>query len=489
MTAQLIGRTTEANKLKILYQSPKAEFLAIYGRRRVGKTYLIRQYFKNQKDAIFFNSTGERNASLKEQILNFTQKIGEIFYSGLTPKEGKSWKETFQLLTSAINNTPKKKKIVLFFDELPWMATTNSKLLQALDYYWNQYWSDNPRIKLIICGSSASWIINKIINNKGGLHNRVTGKIALEPFKLGEVEQYLLNKKIRYNHKQLTNIFMVTGGIPYYLDFLQKGLTAVENIEAIAFTKNAELLLEFDNLFSALFKDAETYIEILKIIHQHRYGITHTYLTKKLSTLKNGGNITRKLNNLKDTGFIMSFKPFQHNKKNKYYRLVDEYTAFYFKWIEPIRDSLQETSLQPGYWQAMQETASWHSWSGYAFENICYKHLPEIRKKLNIPPTAIAHTWRYSPKTNSQNSGAQIDLLFDRRDDAIHICEIKYTKKTFVINKQTAKDILNKQQVFRTQSRTKKQLLTSLISASGIQENLYSDDLIASTATLEDLFN
>lgn len=488
MSGKIIGRDPEIKKLQLIYQSKRPEFLAIYGRRRVGKTFLIKQYFQQKTDAIFFNITGEKDGSMKDQILNFTKAIGDTFFSGITPREGKNWKETFKLLTTTIHNITSDKKVILFFDELPWMSTPNSKLLQALDYYWNQYWSDNSRIKLIICGSSASWIINKIINNKGGLHNRITSRIILEPYRLGDVEKYLRRNGLKYNKKQVTNIYMVTGGIPYYLDFLQKGLTAVENIEYLAFKHNAELLQEFDNLFSALFKNAEVYIEILRIIYQHRYGISQSDISGKLSSLKKGGNITSKLKNLKNAGFIRAFKPYQHKKKTKYYRLMDEYTAFYFKWIEPLRDTLQEESMHNGYWQGMQETASWHSWSGYAFENICFKHLSAIYNKLQIPATALAHTWRYTPQAKTQESGAQIDLLFDRRDDAIQICEIKNTNKAVTIDKKFAQDILKKQKVFKERTRTKKQLITSLISANGMKENLYSDDLISGVVTLEDLF-
>lgn len=483
-----IGRSEELLTLNELTNSNNPEFLAVYGRRRVGKTYLIRTYFSKLKSVIFFNATGTKNAPLQEQIEHFSERIGDAFFSGVTPKTGKTWDETFKKLTSAINSIPKNKKIILFLDELPWMATPNSCLLQSLDYYWNQYWSLDKRIKLIACGSSASWIIKKIINNKGGLHNRITRKMRLSPFALCDAKKFLNSRGVKLNDNQIAKIYMVTGGIPYYLTGIGKGLSAAQAIEKLAFKKNSLLLTEFDNLFSSLFSNAEAYIDLVRIISKNHYGMAQTDILEKTSYLTKGGGAIEKLKELKDAGFIAAFKPFEHNKRGIYYRVVDEYTLFYFQWIEPIKETLQEESMNHGYWQGLQSTPAWHSWSGYAFESICYKHINQIRRKLNIPVTAIAHTWRYAPLKNTEASGAQIDLLFDRKDDSITICEIKYSEQPFVITKQYAKNILNKQKVFVEKTRTKKHIFINLISANGLAENLYADDLISGVATLDDLF-
>jgi AAA+ ATPase superfamily predicted ATPase len=484
----ILGRKNEVDTLEEMLASNRPEFLAIYGRRRVGKTFLIREFFKN-KNIVFFKVTGMKDGAMSEQIKNFTKQISETFYNNAPLESKKSWDATFELLTSAIQNVAKNKKIVLFFDELPWMATSKSKLLQNLDYYWNQYWSDNKKIKLVVCGSSSAWIINKIVENKGGLHNRITRQIHLSPFKLNETRDFLKNKKINLSDTQILAIYMVTGGVPYYLEHIDKGKSATQIIERLAFSKKSLLLEEFDKLFSSLFEKPETYIEILRIIAESRYGIGQEELLKRLEkSLKGKGGLER-LKALEQADFIISFKPHLHKKRGIYYRLIDEYTLFYFSWIEPIKQTLQERSLEKGNWQELQNTPAWNTWSGYAFEAVCYKHLSEIRKKLEISPTAIADSWRYVPIKVEDERGAQIDLLFDRRDNAITLCEIKYSNKPYVLVKDYVEDLKRKIEIFKKRTRTKKQIFLAFITVDRIKNNFYAEDMIDGCVELEDLFS
>jgi uncharacterized protein len=485
---KLVNRKDEINILQQMLDSDMPEFLALFGRRRVGKTFLIKQFFCD-KDVIFFNVTGAKDGAMHEQISHFTQRMAEAFYAGMELKAGKNWDEVFRKLTQTISlQAPKDKKIILFFDELPWMATKRSRLLQNLDYYWNQYWSDDVRIKLIVCGSSASWILNKIIRNKGGLYNRITKKIHLEPFNLPETKRFLANIGIHLSNKQILLLYMVTGGIPYYLNRVEKNYTATQLIEKMAFSKKAFLLEEFNNLFGSLFDDDDIYTEIVRTIAQHRYGVGQQQLLEKLGTHAKGGFCAKKLQNLEDAGFIMSFTPLYHKRKGIYYRIVDEYTLFYLKWLEPLRKSLHKQALSKGNWQAMQNTPEWNNWLGYTFEAVCYKHLPIIREKLEISPTAIADTWRYVPRKHSKERGAQIDLLFDRRDDAITLCEIKYSAKPYLVTKDYVEVLKRKMEVFQKRTRTKKQLFIALVSAAGLKNNYYAEDLLSGVVTLDDLF-
>jgi AAA+ ATPase superfamily predicted ATPase len=484
----LIARNKEISLLRQFYKSNKPEFLALYGRRRVGKTYLIREFFKNKKDVIFFNATGQKDGNLKEQAANFTQQINKTFLGKLQVKSGKNWNEVFETLTNAIEQSLKNRKIILFLDELPWMATRNSRLLQTLDYYWNQHWSNDKRIKLIICGSSASWIIHKIIKNKGGLHNRITEKICLKTFNLSETKNFLEHSGIKYKNNHILLVYIITGGVPYYLSKLKKSLSVTQNIENLVFSTDAFFLGEFDNLFSSLFDDPASYIKIIREIANRRYGIGKTELLTLSDESLVGEQGIKKLDDLEESGFITSFKPHFHKRQGIYYRLTDEFTAFYLKWIEPIKKTIQESALESGYWHEIQNSAEWYSWLGYSFESVCYKHIPAIRKKLLINPTAIANTWRYVPRKNSEENGAQIDLLFDRKDDSITLCEIKYTKDPFVLTKEYKKTLEQKIEIFKTQTQTKKQLFMALISANGIKENMYSEEFLSGTVTLDDLF-
>ncbi len=485
---ELVGRNREIAILERLFSSHKPEFLALYGRRRVGKTYLIRQFFEGKKEAIFFNVTGTKDGPLAQQITHFTKQISQVFLGGLELKPTKTWDETFEKLTKAIEQVGQGRKVVLFFDELPWMATPKSKLLQTLDYYWNQFWSDNPNIKLIICGSAASWIIHKIIKNKGGLHNRITEKIHLEPFNLFGTKQFLQSMGIELNNNQVLLLYMVTGGIAYYLSKAKKGKSAAQIIEELAFSKQAFLLDEFDNLFDSLFEDGGVYGQIVRLIAKNPYGIGKRKLLEEIGKFAVGSGGVKKLRELEETGFIMGFKPLYHKKKGIYYRLTDEYTFFYLKWIEPIRENLQKHSLESGNWQTMQNTPEWYSWQGLAFESVCYKHISAIRKALEISPNAIASSWRYAPHKDAKARGAQIDLLFDRKDNVITICEIKYTNEPFTLTKDHIEILNRKITIFKEQTRTKKQLFLTLISANGIRNNYYAENLFTGFVTLNDLF-
>lgn len=483
----VLSRQLELKTLEHIYNSKKPEFLALYGRRRVGKTFLIKSFFA-KKAGVFFHVTGIKDGSLTEQLTHFVKSISGTFYKGSDVKSRISWFDAFEGLTDAIQkHVDSNQKIILFFDEFPWMAVPKSKLLQALDHYWNHYWSNDSRIKLVICGSSASWIINKIINNKGGLHNRITRKILLKPFTISETKKFLFEQGVRFTNRQVIQIYMVTGGIPFYLSFIEKGQSSAQAIESLAFSENAPLLKEFDNLFSSLFDDPEPYIDLLRIIAKNRYGIAQTDVSKQSQYFSQGGRISSKLKELTEAGFIIEFVPYKNKKKGIYYRLIDEYTLFYFYWIEPIRKTLQKMFFPAGYWQELQTGASWHSWSGYAFEAIIYKHIAQVRKKLHIPVTAISNSWRYFPPQKSKDNGAQIDLLFDRRDEVITICEIKFTSKPFVIDKKYASELLRKKDIFVKKTRTKKQILIAMISAENISDTLYADELISGVVTLDDL--
>ena len=488
--AELICRQDKVFELKLFEKSDRPELLALYGRRRVGKTFLIRTLFSEKEDVVFFNSTGMKDGLMAEQIANFTEEMGNtFFYKGARLEVAKNWRDTFSILTDNIMAVSETKKIVLFFDEFPWMATKNSRLLQNLDYFWNQHWSKDKRVKLIICGSSASWIINKIVHNKGGLHNRLTREIALDPLTLCDTQKFLKNMGMKLNKQQVMEIYIVTGGIPYYLTNIDKNLSVVQNIEELSFRRNGLLIEEFDKLYSSLFENHELYVKIIRSIASHKYGIGQSELFREITPLLKGKSGLSKLDALIKSNFIIKFKPMGHSRKGIYYKVIDEYTLFYLSWIEPIRESLMLRNLKRGYWEKKRNSPQWYTWSGYAFEAICYKHIAQISDALKLSATAIPHTWRHVPKKSSTTEGTQIDLLFDRDDDAITICEIKYTLKPFLIDKEYAEKIKGKLMFFKSVTGTKKQIFFAIISANGVKKNKYSEELLNGIVTLDDLFN
>lgn len=486
LTKHLVGRKKEQETLTQILNSKKAEFIALYGRRRVGKTFLIKNFFE-QQSCIFFYCSGIQSASMREQLQEFSKQIGITFYSGASITPHQRWLDAFAELTKAIQQTSSTQKTVLFFDELPWMATAKSGLLQALDYYWNRFWTHNKQIKLVICGSSASWIIKKIINNKGGLYNRVTSIINLHPFTLAESHAYLKSQGIKLNYQQILDLYMVLGGIPHYLSLVRKGLSSHQCIDELCFQQNGALVDEFKRLFDSLFHQAENYIALIRIIAQHHYGINQTQLIKKLNLIS-GGRISGRLKELEDAGFITEIIPYGHKEKGVYYKVIDEFSLFYLRWIEPNKKTIKKQIQNSGFWLATAQLPNWRIWAGYAFETICYKHITQIRKALSIDSGAHVFSWRYSPRDRSKQ-GAQIDLLFDRNDDTITICEIKYNNQPYVIDKIYAKNLLNKINVFKKHTGTNKQIFIAMITVNGTKPNMYSEEIICNSISLQDLID
>jgi AAA+ ATPase superfamily predicted ATPase len=481
----IIGREGEQEQLKELMGSKKAEFIAVYGRRRIGKTYLIKNYI-DSFSCVFFHVTGIQNGPIENQLEVFAKALGIGFYQGAPIAARERWFDAFQDLTDAIAKVLPNKKIVLFFDEFPWMATPRSKLLMALEHYWNQYWGFDKRIKLIICGSATSWIIKNIINNKGGLHNRATCTLHLKPFSLYETEKFLKDHTIHLSKRQILDLYSVLGGVPLYWSFIRKGQSAQQNIDRLCFQSGSILVKEFERLFSSIFTDAKPYIEFIRIIAKYRYGISQAQLIER-SHLTKGGTAVEKLRELEEAGFITSLTPYKHKDKGIYYLVDDEYCLFYLHWIEPNLKSIAKKELNKGFWVSQSKQPSWKSWEGYAFEAICYKHIAQIRRALKIDPGATVGTWRYISRSKTEE-GAQIDLLFDRLDNTITICEIKCSDSPFSIDKAYAQALLKKMDVFRKHSRTKKQLFLAMITTMGLKATMYSEEIVTNQVVLEDLF-
>lgn len=485
MTKETIfGRESEIQVLDNLWKSTEAEFLAIYGRRRVGKTYLIREYF-SQKQCLYFEITGQKDGSLEEQLENFIKILSKTFFNDLPIRTPSTWKDAFELLTKEIEKISKSRNIVLFFDELPWLATRKSGMLQALDYYWNRFWSRRSKLIFVVCGSAASWMLDNLINAKGGLHNRLTKTILLKPYNLKGVQQFLAYRNIHLNHKQILDLYMVFGGIPHYLKQVEKGKSALQIINKVCFQTDGLLYDEFDRLFRSLFSNAEDSLLIIKAISKSQYGISRENLIGSTG-ISSGGTLNKRLRELESAGFIQSYVPYGRKIKDHYYRVIDEYCYFYLRWIEPFKN--KGIGAGKEYWQTKGKTQAAITWAGYAFENICFKHIDQIRKALELQAISCEiGSWKFTPSKGRKDSGAQIDLLFDREDGIISLCEIKYTEKPFVLDKAEAKNIMNKMAVFEKHVPIKKQTLLALITTIGLKPNIWSEELIQNVVTLEDL--
>jgi uncharacterized protein len=469
---KLSGRKEEQKLMRMLLEGDKPEFLAIYGRRRVGKTFLVRHVY--QKETVF-QMTGTANSTTRRELTNFFVSLKIADPETEYDKYPENWFAAFRLLQGYLEKKKEKKKVV-FFDELPWIDTPKSDFISGLEHFWNSWASARSDIILVVCGSAASWMINNLINNKGGLYNRVTRRIKLMPFTLYETEKFFRMKKIVLDRYQIIEIYMVMGGIPFYLNEIMPGKSAAQEIDRLCFTETGILRSEYNNLYHSLFKNAEKHMNIIETLAGKNKGRTRKELIKA-SGLPNGGNTTKALNELNESGFISIIYPFGKKKKNILYRLIDQYSLFYLKFMQNGRATGQ------GSWLSRIDHPSWRAWSGYAYENICFTHINPIKKALGI---SGVYTEISSWKNTEQ--GVQIDLIIDRRDHVISLCEIKFSKDPYVINKGYRAELERKISAFRTQTKTTKTIFLTMITTFGLKENQYSLGFVQNTINLNNMF-
>lgn len=458
----LIGRGHEHELLERKYQSDKSEFVALYGRRRVGKTFLVRSVFKQR---FTFQLTGLSGANLKTQLQNFNYAVQEQ-HPLIQLEPLSSWMEAFQVLKKIIEKSRQKKKVI-FMDELPWLDTQNSGFIQALEHFWNSWASARKDVLLVVCGSAASWMIHKLINNKGGLHNRITLRIRVEPFTLKECASFMKYKKIQLDHYQLIQLYMVLGGIPFYWDEIQKGMSAAQNINRLCFMPEGLLSNEFSNLFKSLFNRAERHEAIVEALAKKSMGLSREELITHTG-IANGGNFTRLLQELEESGFIRKYIPYGKKNRDSLFQLCDFYSLFYMKFLQLHKRTTERD------WMKMIDNPAYRAWSGYAFEQVCLMHSKEIKKALGI---SGVETSEFSWRSSLDSSGAQIDLLIDRRDGVINLCEMKFAMHPFTIDKKYAAELRNKLGVFKQETNTRKALFLTMITTFGTKKNMYSDDI------------
>lgn len=479
------GREQEKKLLQELYDSDKAEFLAIYGRRRVGKTYLVSEFFKEK--GVYFEITGSKKAPKSEQISNFYREFIALFPQEpqWPQKKPKDWSEALHLLQLALEKIPRTQKVILFFDELPWLAAPRSGFLRALDYFWNRHISRMNNVKLIVCGSAASWMIRHVIHDKGGLYGRLSACMRLEPFSLSEVEKLLIAKGIKLDRKQLITLYMAIGGIPKYLNFVKPGQSVVQMVNDFCFKPQGFLFQEFPKLFKSLFDGAEKHVKIVKLLTENRYGLPQSYIFSKTG-LPTGGHSSRVLEELEESGFIVSVPAYGKNVKERHWRLIDEYSYFYLTWIEPMRSTIFRKS-EPDYWLKCQKSHVWLAWAGYAFENICLKHIGKIKEALGISGVSSIET-QWACRGDKETDGAQIDLLIDRADSCINLCEMRFANDIYVLTKKDQEDLERKGQVFRRETGTKKTIFITMITPYGVLENEHYLATVQKQLTIQELF-
>lgn len=480
---EIFGRNKEKAKLLALLRSNKPQFLTVYGRRRVGKTHLIRNFFKNQ-DA-YFEMTGSKNALMFEQLVNFKQAFKRAFPSFSRLINPKNWTEALLLLWEATEKECiQNKKVILFFDEVPWIASRRSGFLPALEHLWNRYLSSQKNVVLIICGSAASWMIDKIIDNRGGLYGRLTEVIHLHPFNLLQTESFLQSSGIKWDRLQIVDLYLAFGGIAKYLTYVKRGWSAAQAIQKQIFDPDGLMYREFDRLFESLFSHDERHHKVIQLLASKRKGFPKSQLIEQ-ADLASGGASSKVIQELEQSGFLTYIPCFGGKKSGGNYRLTDEYSLFYLHWIHLLKDrSLLHG--QEDYWLQMQNSKSWLSWGGYAFEAICLKHIAQIKTALGISGVITYQTGWRAP---TDRGGAEIDLLIDRADGCINLCEIKFSRFQYTITKSYAESLRRKKRRFIEETKTRKAIFMTLITPYGVKDNDHCRFEVDKELTLDDLFS
>ncbi|MES2613986.1 MAG: ATP-binding protein [Bdellovibrionota bacterium] len=483
----LVGREPEQKRLKQLLHSDKAEFIAVYGRRRIGKTFLIKEFFRLNNVKTFY-VMGEIKATKQRQLALFQKSLEDTFAQGVRLPTYNNWNSAFEALISYIKLEYKRypnKNILIFLDELPWLAAKKTSILRALDHAWNTELKDIPTLKLVVCGSAATWMIQNIIQAKGGLHNRITETIHLQPFSLLEVEEFLKARHFHYTRSQIVEIFLALGGVPYYIDLLEKGLSPSQNISSLCFGTTG-LVDEFSVLFKALFENSENHYKIVRALFTKNKGLTRQEIVEK-TKIPSGGRLKTWLTELEQAGFISQLPSYSQKQKDTTYKIIDEFILFYMHWMQKNKKGILSPSHKENYWHLQSQTQEYTVWSGYAFENLCLKHHWQIKKALGISHI-IAQPYLWSYLGTKNEPGTQIDLLFDRADNIISLCEIKYNKNEFKITKDYAQNLEKKINLFRNKTKTRKSIFLVFITNAGMFNNEYKKQLVSNELTLDDLF-
>lgn len=470
---KLIGRKLEQAKLQACMESERSEFVVVYGRRRIGKTFLVRRFFK---DNYAFSFVGKHEMRREQQLVEFAKELMCYSHSTFVPQL-KNWTEAFDALQRLLEtyNIPGKK--VVFFDEMPWMDTPKSDFVSALENFWNGWANMRDDIVLVACGSATSWMVDKLLHNQGGLFNRITQKIYLRPFKLSEMEQYLDEKHFGWNRYQIAQCYMILGGIPFYLTLLNPKLSLLSNIDELFFADaHAMLRTEYNELYSTLFKRPDNYLAVIRMLTERKEGFTRKEINEK--TKLGGAALSKILSDLEQCDFIFSYARYGNAKNNAIYRIKDFYTLFYYKYVNGIdtKDSLR--------WTHLSSTPQVSSWQGFSFELLCLLHLDEIKKALGIDRILNdASAWR----SRQPEQNTQIDLVIERADHNINLCEMKFSSGMYAIDKGYEQKLRERMSIFLAETMTRCSTRITMVTTYGVLQNKHSG-IVNDEVLLDDLF-
>ena len=467
----MIGRTEEIELLRDQADSDRSRFVVVYGRRRVGKTFLVREAFGYR---FTFTHTGVEHVTMSEQLAQFRQSLVVQGYEECPVLT--DWIEAFGHLKKLIMRSSDNRKVV-FIDELPWMDTPKSRFLPAYENFWNGWCSARTDVLLIVCGSATSWMVKKVLQSKGGLFNRANRTICLQPFTLKQCEDYALEAGLSMGRRELVEAYMVFGGLPYYWSLLDRRYSLAQNIDRLCFTTVGELVLEFRRLYNSVFRNPEPYLRIVTALGTRQIGMTREDMVRALG-VENCGRLTNCLQDLELSGFIRSYRPFERRKKGTVYQLVDNFTLFYFRFMRNPENS------HDGFWLSSVDSSERHGWEGLAFERVCLWHERQIKEALRIGGVQTnTAAWRSAKRPG----GAQVDMVIDRKDKVVNLCEMKFTSAPFAIGAGYEKDLRNKIALFKEETGIRSSVHLTMVTVDGVRRNERSG-IVQSEVTIDDLF-
>lgn len=478
---KIIGREQEMSELQRCMESDRSELVIVYGRRRVGKTYLVDNFFNYEYD---FSYVGGHRLSKPKQLRNFAKAMKKYAQLPRQPKFS-NWDDAFDALEEYIESLPAAKRKVIFIDEMPWIDTPQSEFVEALENFWNGWAARRSDIVFVASGSSTSWMMDKLVENQGGLHGRITCNIYVRPFTLHEVEQYLESRGAKWDKYQMLQTYMIIGGIPFYYSLLNVKESLVQNIDRLFFRKNGELKTEFDELYSALFTHTENYTRVVKLLNGKRDGMTREEIESASGIDKSV--LSTVLRNLERSDFVLRYSQFGNKTKGAIYRLVDFYTLFYYRFIDGFNGQDEE------WWSHNFQSPAVESWQGLSFELVCFMHLKQIKQKLGISGISTeASSWRYVPKNKNregekEEKGAQIDLLIDRGDRIINLCEMKFSVKPYRVSENYEKTLRDRMGIFQEKTKTTKALVYTFVTTYGVADGVHRS-IVNNEVIMEDLF-
>ena len=470
-----VSREEELKKLNLLTKRKKSSFLAIYGRRRVGKTETVR-YFCDRNKLTKVEFSGRVDQNKKQQIKAFVSKLKRV-YGVVNDEPVVDWNDAFYLLMDYLEILNRKEKVVVFIDELPWIDTAKSGFLGELAEFWNSFCTQRDNIILIVCGSSASYMMKKVIHNRGALHGRLTDIMPMEQFDLNASKKMLELQGCRYSDKSIVDTYMVLGGVAKYLESLECSLTPTQAIDSLCFKKNALLKYEYEALFSSLFNNSKTHYSIMNALSSKWIGHTQ----KELSVLAGVSMvyIKKPLEELRASGFISATTKFNQKKRDILYRATDCFSYFHNKWMDGKKNA----------WNTIVNSQSYKSWTGFAFENICHMHSEHIKKILGISGVETeSHYWNYI-SNSKEKKGVQIDMMIEHTNGSrnIDIIECKYYNQPFTITKAYKEELLQKIETFNEQTKYRYNIRLIFITSLGMVRNEYYNEVVSLDISLGDI--